>query len=317
MIGLNNVSEPDANELNIALEHVSSLDLGTTPLTNLQQIEDSLNALDQVKYGNSTGVTLTDLTNIGVIGVGGADEPTLEAVNAVLYDDDVSADHTNSVQEVVDALTALNLADGDATSEITVSQMETLGINDVSFLSLRAEYINDRISEQHPANDSGDGLYRNDVVELQALVDEINAKTMYLGSENADSFNYAENTLYDGRGGDDTLTIKAGMTIDLSAIHDIETIVLNSNNENSDTDFGSENNRITIKDILDITDGNNTLIINDNDENNDTVERVYIDASEFTTDGMRYSTPSGAYHLYTATDDSGVSIKIEENILIE
>jgi hypothetical protein len=140
---------------------------------------------------------------------------------------------------------------------------------------------------------------------------------MYLGSEYNDSFEYDVTTVYDGREGEDTLNIKAGTSVDLSAIHNIETIVLNSDNESSDTKFGNDYDRITIRDVLDITDGSTTLVINNNNNGSDSIERVYIDASEFITDEMIYSTPSGAYHVYTATDGSGVTIKIEENILVE
>jgi len=318
LIGLNNVSSPDSTELNIALENINSLDLGIMPLTNLQHIEDSLNALDQVKYGNSTGVDLSDLTNIGVIGVGGGgDEPTLEAVNAVLYDDDVFADHTNSVQEVVDALNILNQSDGDLNSEINVSEMETLGIiaTNNGYSNDEETYINYRINENFVAG--GDGIYSNDLVELQSLVDMVDGRTIHIGEPTDDTYTYINGELYDAVDGNDTLNITSGTVVDLSAIHDIETIVLNSNGGSNDTNLGSEENRINIKDVLDITDGESTLVINDNDVNNNTVERVYLDASEFSTDGMRYSSSIGAYHVYTANDDSGVSIRIEEHILVE
>jgi hypothetical protein len=317
-IGLNNLSTPDANELNIALGNVNSLDLGNLPLENLQRIGDSLNALDEVKYGNSTGVTLTDLSNIGVIGIdGGGDEPTLEAVNAVLYDNDVSADETNSIQEVVDALYVLNQSDGDSSRGINSLGLETLGIiaTDNGYSSDEEEYINYRIDENFIAD--GDGIYSNDLTELQALVDSVDGRTIHIGETTDDTYTYATNELYDALDGYDTLNITAGTSIDLSAIHDIEVIILNSNNESSDTNFGSEIDRITVKDVLDITDGSNTLVINNNDNDNNSVERVYIDASEFSTDGTIYSDPNGAYHIYTANDASGVSIEIEENIIVE
>jgi hypothetical protein len=274
--------------------------------------------LDEVKYGNSTGVTLTDLSNIGVIGIdGGGDEPTLEAVNAVLYDNDVSADETNSIQEVVDALYVLNQSDGDSSRGINSLGLETLGIiaTDNGYSSDEEEYINYRIDENFIAD--GDGIYSNDLTELQALVDSVDGRTIHIGETTDDTYTYATNELYDALDGYDTLNITAGTSIDLSAIHDIEVIILNSNNESSDTNFGSEIDRITVKDVLDITDGSNTLVINNNDNDNNSVERVYIDASEFSTDGTIYSDPNGAYHIYTANDASGVSIEIEENIIVE
>jgi hypothetical protein len=313
LIGLNNVSSPDANELNIALANSNSLDLGTTPLSNLQTIVDSLNALDEVKYGRITGVTLTDLTNIGVTGVGGVDEPTLEAVNAVLYDNDVSADHTNSVQDVVDAINALNESDGTWSIDINESDLDTLGITapDGIFSSNELEYMNYRIGENTPYG-SGDGNYINDTVELQALIDTIDGQTISIGSIGDDTYTYVANELYDAVDGYDTLNVLGGTIIDLTAIHDIEEIVLNSDASANDSSLGFEFDEISVADVLDITDGSGFLTIREND--GDGVERVYLDTTEFETDG---ELDADGDYAYVALDGSGVTIYIAEQIVVD
>ena len=313
LIGLNYVSSPDSNELNIALGNANSLDLGTTPQTNLQLIGDSLNALDQVKYGNSAGggVTLTDLTNIGVVGVnGGGDEPTLEAVNSVLFDSDVSADHTNSVQDVVDALFILNESDGDSTVEINVSVLETLGITaTLGFSNDELDYINNRISENDRVVDGGDGSYRNDVDELQGLVDLVDERSIYMGRIGNEDIPYNVDKLHDGLDGVDTLLVDGGLTVNLSEVQNIEAIVLNNNDTILDTTLGTSFDEISVADVIDVTDEFNVLFIEENGLNG--TERIYLDTNEFTF----YST-SGGYNFFTG-DGGAVVLAIDENIIIE
>lgn len=322
LLGLNNISAPDSNELNIALSNSNSLDLGTSPQTNLQLIVDSLNALDEVKYGNNTGVALSDLTNIGVTGVGGVGEPILEAVNAVLFDADISADHTNSVQEIVDTLDVLNSADGDSTVILTANDIETLGItvplnvnpsNTISDDELT--YINNRLSENSGAESGGDGDFRNDVSELEALVLAVDEHNFYLGDDGANQLPYNVDVLYDGGAGIDSLTVDGGISVDLSNVHNIEGIILNINNSNLDSDLGSALDELTVQDVIDITDGSNVLTIDENDGvANDTVERVYLDNSQFSTDGVL---DAEGYYNYIANDGSGVTVRIEELIVVE
>ena len=303
LIGLDHVSSPDANELNIALANSNSLALGLNPQSNLQLIGDSLNALDQVKYGNSTGVSLTDLTNIGVVGVNeGGDEPTLEAVNTVLFDPDVSADHTNSVQDVVDALFVLNESTGDTNVEINAFGLETLGITSTfGFSEDELDYINNRISE----NDD----YRNDVVELQNLVDFIGDKNIYIGTAGDDTISYNNAELHDGQDGFDTLVVDAGMSIDLSEIKNIEEIVLNNNNSTTDTTLGTALDEINAADVIAMTDDFNLLFIDENGVNG--TETVHLDTNEFT-----FQVLSAGYNYYTANGGT-VTVAIDENIIVE
>jgi hypothetical protein len=323
LLGLHNVSgaNDDTKELNIALESGNSLELGVSPRTNLQLIEDSLNALDQVKYGHSTGVKLTDLMNIGVRGVGGENEPTLEAVNAVLSDNDVdNADNTEIIQDIVDALSLLNSADGNFDVDITGSELITLGIvaPDKDFSNAELNYINNRISENAPADSSGDGIYENDVIELQNLITFVDDKVLHLGSDGDDIVGYKEGELYDEKGGNDTLNIDGGDTVDLSAIHNIETIVLNSGNSSEvSTSLGSSSDKINIQDVLNITDGGESLTIRDNDIDDNTDETIYIDSRDFSFDDTKHVTSDGTYYFYNATDDSGFTIKVEEHIIVD
>ncbi|MCH9740719.1 MAG: hypothetical protein K0U38_07775 [Epsilonproteobacteria bacterium] len=308
LLGLNNVSTPDANELNIALANANSLDLGTTPNTNLQTIEDSLNALDQVKYGNTTGVELSDLTNIGVIGVGGEDEPTLEMVNAVLYDSDVRADHTNSVQAIVDTLTKLKSANGDAEVEMTASELETLGIvaTDGEYSTNDLDYINSKISESQPADADGDGIYWNDMVELQTLVDYTNGKNIGIGTSGDDTFTYGVNNLFDGEDGEDSVVVETGAMVDLSGIENIETILLHDN-----TTVGSVESKLTMQDVIDMTDGDNLLVIES--QNGLGTESVYLDTDAFL---IQASVDDYPYSIYTSLN-SNVTIHIEDTIIVE
>jgi len=316
LLGINNLSTPDANELNIAIADPDSLDLGTNIQTNLQTIEDSLNALDEVKYGNSTGVELTDLTNIGVTGVGGEDEPTLEAVNHVLYDTDVDADDTNTIQAIVNSLTTLNLTNANSAT-LSLMDLETLGVraSDGVVSNDELRYINNRIAENSSSNTQGDGDFANDVAELQALLDNIDSGTFHFGDSGTDSFNYSDFELYDGGEGVDLVYVNGGDSVKIEDLHNIESIVLNADNSSNDTDLASALGDITIQDVIDITDGGNVLTIDENDgASNDTVERVFLDSNDFQTDGVL---DAEGYYNYIATDGSGVTVRIEELIVVE
>ena len=262
------------------------------------------------------------MTNIGVTGVGGASEPTLEAVNAVLFDADVSADHTNSVQEIVDTLALLNSANGDSNVLLTADDIETLGIlvpldanpsNTISDDELT--YINNRISESSGAESGGDGDFRNDVSELEALVLAVDEHNFYLGDDGINQLPYNVDVLYDGGDGVDSLSVDGGISVNLSNVHNIEGIILNVNNSNLDSDLGSALDELTVQDVIDITDGSNVLTIDENDgTSNDTVERVYLDNSQFTTDGVL---DAEGYYNYIANDGSGVTVRIQELIVVE
>ncbi|CAA6824752.1 MAG: Unknown protein, partial [uncultured Sulfurovum sp.] len=86
-LGLDNLSSEDVADLNMAISNPNALALGTTPSTNLQSILDSLNRFD-----NAETISLTDLSNIGVQGVGGESEPTLATFNAELNGEENSND---------------------------------------------------------------------------------------------------------------------------------------------------------------------------------------------------------------------------------
>jgi len=285
--------------------------LGTSPTSNLQTILDSLNRLD-----SGEEITLTDLSNIGVTGVGGADEPTLDALNRVLDDVDVSADDTNSVQAVVDSLLVLNLTNENSSS-LTATDLEILGIraSDGTVSTDELRYINNRIAENSDSNTQGDGNFANDTAELQALVDNIDSGTFHFGDSGTNSFTYSSLELYDGGEGVDLVYVNGGDTALIEDLHNIESIILNADNSSNNTDLASALGDITIQDVMDITDGSNVLTIDENDGvSNDTVERVFLDSNDFQTDGVL---DAEGYYNYVATDGSGVTVRISELIVVE
>ena len=311
LLGLDNLSSEDVADLNMALRDSDALALGTTPTTNLQTILDSLNRLD-----SGEEITLTDLSNIGVTGVGGADEPTLDALNRVLDDVDVSADDTNSVQAVVDSLLVLNLTNENSSS-LTATDLEILGIraSDGTVSTDELRYINNRIAENSDSNTQGDGNFANDTAELQALVDNIDSGTFHFGDSGTNSFTYSSLELYDGGEGVDLVYVNGGDTALIEDLHNIESIILNADNSSNNTDLASALGDITIQDVMDITDGSNVLTIDENDGvSNDTVERVFLDSNDFQTDGVL---DAEGYYNYVATDGSGVTVRISELIVVE
>jgi len=311
LLGLDNLSSEDVADLNMALRDSDALALGTTPTTNLQTILDSLNRLD-----SGEAITLTDLSNIGVTGVGGADEPTLDALNRVLDDVDVSADDTNSVQAVVDSLLVLNLTNENSSS-LTATDLEILGIraSDGTVSTDELRYINNRIAENSDSNTQGDGNFANDTAELQALVDNIDSGTFHFGDSGTNSFTYSSLELYDGGEGVDLVYVNGGDSVKIEDLHNIESIVLNVDNSSNDTDLASALGDITIQDVIDITDGGNVLTIDENDGvSNDTVERVFLDSNDFQTDEVL---DAEGYYNYVATDGSGVTVRISELIVVE
>ena len=57
------------------------------------------------------------------------------------------------------------------------------------------------------------------------------------------------------------------------------------------------------------------MTIDENDgASNDTVERVYLDNNEFSTDGVL---DVEGYYNYIANDGSGVTVRIQELIVVE
>jgi hypothetical protein len=93
-LGLNGLSSEDVEDLNSVLEQGKSLSMGENPTASLQIIVDSLNAFD------NESVTLSDLTTIGVEGIGGENQPSLETFNHALNGEDNPTDIQNLINQL-------------------------------------------------------------------------------------------------------------------------------------------------------------------------------------------------------------------------
>ena len=245
----------------------------------------------------------------------GGDDAMILAINSVLSDTDADIDNNGmsleEVQNIVTALEHLNTASLD-NDDLYILGIPAPDANGYS--SSELTYLNNRISENHAADGDGDGVYTNDLVELENLVNSVDGQNINLGDANVNTFTYVENDLYDGLEGNDVLNVEAGLNVDLTEVHNIETIVLNSNDGGDNTTLGVS--EISMEDIIDITDGSNTLTINHGDVGDDSDEIVNIDLNNAVkTDGAG---ADEGYDIYTY-DNGGTSviIKIEDTILVD
>ena len=299
----------------------SSLSFGDNDaIGNLNKLIDTLVKLRTID-GNSSGLDLSadELAILGLDGSHSADK--IDAINDVIRDpDSISLSTTgggivSNLRSIEDTISKLNSKNGDAnSSDLNSNDLSILGVkatNDSSFSSDELEYINNRIAENSKIS-KGDGDYKNDVAQLQNLINEIDGKTIEIGTTNDDSWNYVVDRLYDGLGesGSDVINVKSGISVNLSNIHNIEKIVLDSDNGTNNTTLGSSSDKINVQDVIDITDKGNTLTIDNGDSDNDTIEKVYVDTTEFINNSN-----SGGYNIYD--NGNGVVLKIEDTIIVD
>ncbi len=114
-----------------------------------------------------------------------------------------------------------------------------------------------------------------------------------------------DNLLYSGNnidalGGNDTVSIKSGESIDFSKLHNIEKIDLT---QNGDHNIGT----ITLNDVVNMTDDNNTLVI-DGDSGDKVVISGLSSSDTETIDGK-------IFDIYTNSGDPTVTLKIEHDIV--
>uniref|UniRef100_UPI00261A7689 hypothetical protein n=1 Tax=Sulfurimonas sp. TaxID=2022749 RepID=UPI00261A7689 len=116
---------------------------------------------------------------------------------------------------------------------------------------------------------------------------------------NDDVLGYNDTNAIDGGAGNDRIIIFDGVSVDFAKLSNIETIDLSVK---GDHDLGT----LSLSDVVNTTDSNNTLTI----EGNDTNDKV----SFSTADGWEKGSSDGTYTSYTNTNDSTVLVKVNDNI---
>ncbi|MEE9905922.1 MAG: VWA domain-containing protein, partial [Chlorobium sp.] len=156
-------------------------------------------------------------------------------------------------------------------------------------------------------NDTLTGSSGSDILkggEGDDYLDGAGGSDVIMGYHGADTLLFdANDTVIDGGngGGDDTLILATGVginfnTLSNSVLRNIEVIDLTQNGVHSLTN-------LSLQDVIDMTDGNNTLYILG--ESSDSVD--------FEGAGWSFET-SGGYKLYTNSNNPGVSVYIDNRI---
>ena len=114
-----------------------------------------------------------------------------------------------------------------------------------------------------------------------------------------DVLGYNDTNAIDGGAGNDRIIIFDSVSVDFAKLSNIETIDLSVK---GDHDLGT----LSLSDVLNSTDTNNTLTIEGNDIN----DKVSFSSS----DGWEKGSSDGTYTSYTNTNDSTVLVKVNDNI---
>jgi len=122
-----------------------------------------------------------------------------------------------------------------------------------------------------------------------------------------DTLFYKQGNNVDALAGNDTLILSEDMGIDFSALtDDIENIELIDLQQNGDHDL----EKLSLQDVIDMTDGDNDLIIQ-----GDTDDSLSFAESDGWVKGGSVNDGGHYFDIYTNSNDSSVSVKVEQEIV--
>jgi hypothetical protein len=140
------------------------------------------------------------------------------------------------------------------------------------------------------------------------ISDSFTAQVSEVGATSGDdTLFYKQGNNVDALAGNDTLILSEDVGIDFSALtDDIENIELIDLQQNGDHDL----EKLSLQDVIDMTDGDNELIIQ-----GDTNDSLSFAESDGWVKGGSVNNGGHDFDIYTNSNDSSVSVKVEQEIV--